>query len=578
MTARSLALEIPIPLLEWLPGETFFSLCSRHHRLSGFTASAHTTQALFGHSRSGSQHDFPSRLDEFVSRTEGIYGSASQIARERTALRYYTSFLAPRNTEDAVASMRSPSVAHLKYRLGILTSRFGANHPLKACPRCVDESIRTHGWAAWFERHQRPGIWMCRRHGQPLLTFEMKANGVNRFTWQLPSAALLRCDWTDCADAAHRAQLGLTKFIHEALDAEQVDGWLRTATVQEVSRRRLDELGLITPSGNIRLKEISGGFAAHCNLLRAVPELAALPATMEEAAAEVGRLLRPLRSSTHPIRLLVLTHWLFPEASALRLAVEAMRGAAPSNDQLSSVAISVPDLVHEQFLGLLAGGASVRQASDATGITANTGIAWAATAGVKVVPRPKVLKPEVRSQLIALLKNGLDRAEAATAVGVSPGTVDRLFQKEPTLHASWHEARMLKAQRQARAAWNQATSADGIKLARALEPAAYAWLYRHDRIWLDDSCSALRSPRAPSMPHVMWDARDADIASKVREALPKLAKTQSGKVRLWQVCQAVPELKAKLSKLYRLPLTRWTLEQAMPMRKQLTETDELPFP
>lgn len=147
MADGSLGLEVRVPLLAWLPGETFFSLCARHHRFSGFAASGHTTLALFGHCRSGSQHDLPSCLGAFEARTEGVYGGADQIARERTLLRYYVPFLSPATPKDAVASMRSASVAHLKYRMGVLTSRFGANHPLKACSSCLRESGRTHGWA-----------------------------------------------------------------------------------------------------------------------------------------------------------------------------------------------------------------------------------------------------------------------------------------------------------------------------------------------------------------------------------------------------------------------------------------------
>lgn len=132
MIGRSLPLEVRVPLLEWQPGETFYSLCSRHHRFSGFSTSAETTLALFGHRRSGCQHDFPSRLDAFVERTDGVHGDAAQLARERTLLGFYAPFLAASVVDGAIASMRSQSVAHLKHRLGILTSRFRANHPLMA--------------------------------------------------------------------------------------------------------------------------------------------------------------------------------------------------------------------------------------------------------------------------------------------------------------------------------------------------------------------------------------------------------------------------------------------------------------
>ena len=43
-----------------------------------------------------------------------------------------------------VATARSPSLGNLKARLGLLASRFGASHPLKACPECMREDFEVH--------------------------------------------------------------------------------------------------------------------------------------------------------------------------------------------------------------------------------------------------------------------------------------------------------------------------------------------------------------------------------------------------------------------------------------------------
>lgn len=575
MTARSLALEIPVPLLEWLPGETFYSLCSRHHRFSGYANSADTTLALFGHRRSGSQHDLPSRLDAFAERTEGDYGDADSIARERTVLRFYAPFLPAASTRDAVASMRSASVAHLKYRLGLLTSRFRANHPLKACLTCIDACVRTYGWSAWLLEHQHPGVWVCRHHREPLLVFEPSTNGAVRSAWQLPSSAAMRCNWTDSSESAFEARLRLSSLIVSAVDAESEDGSLQALTLQEAFRLRLNELGLVTRAGNVRVKEVAGDFAEHCRLLRGVPELAALPASVDEAAAEIGRLVRPLRSGTHPIRLLTLSSWLFHDATELRLAIETSCEKGASEERHMDAAAPGDTSRRDEFLKLLGNGMTVRQASDVLGIAANTGIAWASTAGIVVTPRPKVLKPDVRAQLALLLRKGCERATAAQACGVSPATVDRLFQKEPQLHAAWRAARHAGAQLKARTAWLRATNAGGIKLARNLEPAAYAWLYRNDRPWLNESCTTL----AQTVPergasYVDWKERDAALAAKVRRALPKLAQSHATKLKLWHIHQAVPELKAKLSNLKRLPMTRMALEHALFARSRPRSDNE----
>src|SRR3546814_14840989 len=62
--------------------------------------------------------------------------------------------------------MSGASVAHLKFRLGLLTSRFRANHPLKACPACMTKDLDDHQTTYWRLDHQFPGVWHCPVHGE----------------------------------------------------------------------------------------------------------------------------------------------------------------------------------------------------------------------------------------------------------------------------------------------------------------------------------------------------------------------------------------------------------------------------
>ena len=119
--------EQAAPMLDWVEGETLFSLCSRLHQMWGHCSSWQTTQLLFGHRRAGTHHDLPSRLQEFDTRTAQRYGPASELAMERTILRFYRPFVPSAGVRSAAETMRGASVAHLKFRLGLLTSRFRAN-------------------------------------------------------------------------------------------------------------------------------------------------------------------------------------------------------------------------------------------------------------------------------------------------------------------------------------------------------------------------------------------------------------------------------------------------------------------
>lgn len=171
---------------QWLPGETIFSLASRYHALSANRLPSKTCKALFGHPRQGCQHDFPTRLDEFSRRAQ-LSENARDVALRHTILPFYLPLRSEAESEAAVQALAIPQPGVLKFRLGILTSRFRANHPLKACPHCIADDVRSHGVGYWHVEHQLPGVWFCRQHGAVLRTSRLKSSGVARFGWLLPT-------------------------------------------------------------------------------------------------------------------------------------------------------------------------------------------------------------------------------------------------------------------------------------------------------------------------------------------------------------------------------------------------------
>jgi hypothetical protein len=570
------------PLLSWLPDETLFSLCSRHHRLWGYATSSRSTQVLFGHRRAGTQHDLPSSISQFAARTDGHFGSDVEIARDRTLLRFYRPFVDPQDVQSAVQAMCGPSVAHLKFGLGLLTSRFRAHHPLKACMTCLRHDVDSEGWAYWHLQHQFPGVWVCPEHGEPLLESTVKSTGVERFLWHLPTERQLATGSTSLPGASLEALAQLARLITSIVERIGTDGWLAFPSVQATLRRRLFDRGWMTSAGSIRLQEAAGDYMEHCRVLRSVPELSNLPSNVEEAKVQLGRLIRPLRSGTHPLRLLLAIDWLFDDLDAF----VAMHTDPPTlGDSQAETATVVTtqanageDDRRARLLGLLGRGESATAAARSLGIDIGTAMAWAAAAGVAVGRRPKILNPKVRQSLVRDLRVGLDKIDAAGRHGVSVETVTRVLRTEIGLHAQWVAARTGRARQSARQAWLDLLAQQrslGVKLMRASNPAAYAWLYRNDRQWLREHTPSERAVTAePRASSVRWDERDAALSLAVRRAAVRLSQGRPGKpIRLWQIFQAVPELKPKLAALERLPLTRRALESALGRSGAATSPD-----
>lgn len=509
-------------------------------------------------------------------------GSAVETCRDRTLLRFYLPFIDQAEINYAVSAMRGLSVNHLKFRLGLLTSRFRANHPLKACPTCMHEDLTEHGWVYWHVVHQYPGVWLCPKHGAPLRASLLKSTGVERFLWILPAEANLvdSCPIIDLDKG--EALLRLASLTSDLVESPGGDCWLRADCVQATLRKRFQEHGWLTAAGNIRLKAASADYLQHCSKLRVTEELSGLPSSLEEAKVQLGRLIRPLSSGVHPIRLLTAIDWLFSSADDFRelhLAAQIDDHIQIGDDTGHSAAESGGELARRAKLhSLMNSGVSARAASRELGIDVSTAMVWAASEGIRVQRRPKALKPQVRASLIRCLRNGLDKKAAADRHGISIETVTRLLHSEIGLHAAWKSAKTAASQRIARDAWVkllQNTPGGGVKMLRAMEPAAYAWLYRNDRTWLTNhtpvkAISLMNLRRSP----VRWDERDSSLCTEVEVAVERLVKP-GRRLKLWQIYQAVPRLKPKLSVLHQLPLTQQAIERALGRRRSKNEMDLL---
>ncbi len=256
-------------------------------------------------------------------------------------------------------------------------------------------------------------------------------------------------------------------------------------------RRRLADLGLLKGRGSFRLPEIGQGYFEHVQPLRRIPELSGLPDSPRAAVSQLAPLLYGSRDGGHPLRHLTAVAWLFGSLDAFLSPYETtscplqLPPRSPTQSVLH-VARNTSEQ-RKQLTSLLANGMSVSGAATSTGIDVSTAMAWAASCGIESPRRPKKLKSPLRDQLIAALRLGVDKELAASAVDVSVGTVTRILRTEVGLYHEWLDARFLMAQSAARDAWESVRTAHPLlrpKALRMLEPAAYAWLYRHDRSWL----------------------------------------------------------------------------------------------
>lgn len=302
------------PLLDWLPDETLFSLCSRQHRFWGHAESSATTQVLFGDSVLGNSHDFPKGLEEFAGRTGRALGDARELATERTLLRFCKCFLTPRQFNAAVLVQAGVSLVHVKRRLGLLNDGMRGDHPLKACVQCLDEDLARLGWRYWHLSHQVPGVWVCKIHGCALHESTARTRWRNALAWSLPSPKDMASPEPQTRVGAIEA-VGRFSSLAQSLTAfSRPAGSLAAQSVRDALLQRLEQRGWSLAGRTHAPLTAVRSYRRHCAALSGIAELIPLAREDDWTSQLLMRLTSSSSFSMHPLRILSMVDWLFEGA------------------------------------------------------------------------------------------------------------------------------------------------------------------------------------------------------------------------------------------------------------------------
>jgi hypothetical protein len=568
-TQPSLGERIP-----WFPDEIVFSWCSRYHHLAVNGLAAATCTQLFGGRRRGVVHDFPDAIGTLAHRAAGSLGTAQQIVRDRTLLCFYAPFRGPSLVDRAQAQMIQGPVGHLKYQLGLLTSGLGAAHPLKACPACMTSDQREYGVAHWRLAHQLPSSWFCPIHGEPLLVSPLKLNQRARFQWALPADAGLM-PWgaaqapATCRDVGRRmARIG------PALCGLPTGRLSSAKSIARALQIGLSRKGAEGSSGRVCWLALNLHLHSHAAALSHLPPFA-LQMDTAAARAQVARILSG-RALTHPLRYVA---WISMVFDCLEDFIDAYDASAPVVEKASSTSTPSVGVQDERaaaaVLALLDGKESLTSIAHRLAVDPATVAAWSAKAGIASARRPKKLIEARWLSAIAMLSEGQPKADVARRTGVAEVTVTRILRTVPGLQARWHEVQHEAARAQARQAWLEIAAAAaflGRTAARRAEPAAFAWLYRNDRAWLQQQ--AARFSAAPSGNGAVARQRRADerYARGLSEAALNAGPTMrvaSLRASDWAI--TAPGLRKVLKEPQRWPLTMEALR--LMLRGDLRRSD-----
>ncbi|WP_330208070.1 TnsD family Tn7-like transposition protein [Pseudomonas sp. Z13] len=505
------------PRLDWLPDETLFSLCSRQHLVMGNLDPATTSTAVLGLSEKFIKHDIPCGIAALEQNGFHYWGNAESILLHHTIFSVFIPFQNKTKIEDAIITIKGDRIDSLKYRLGLVSSGFGAEHPLKACPYCMREDVYAHGIAYWHLTHQYPGVLICPRHQAWLMVSTKSRRWSGRFEWSLPTK--------DC-------------LIQQASSQKL---WLRPAFLNLANNvidlaviGRVMSLESCAVAATYRTAVLQGGRSAslldRIEPLRRFHLFESLPEDEKSTESFMSQLIRPPRRSIHPLKHLLLIDWLFDDLHSFLKAYDAE--VARLVQRVASTTSRKP---YKQV-----------SLSNAAAPTKNT-------------PRPKRLKGELKEVLLSKLGKGIPKQKLCEEFKITVSTINRLLRAHPATNALAIEVRHSRELAEHRAQWQYLHSLHpelGVQALRNTIPSLYSWLYRNDKPWLMAEEQTFIKPAHVERHTVDWEARDSRLLSMLRTACEAVAGLQRGPITTTELYARVPMLSSCLENRDRYVLSR----------------------
>lgn len=493
----------PSPRLDWLPDETLFSLCSRQHLLMGNLNPATTSIAVLGLRQQFIKHDIPCGIAALEQTGFEYWGTAESILFNRTIFSLFVPFQNQVKIEDAIRTLKSDRIDSIKYRLGLVSSGFGAEHPLKACPFCMDEDLHAHGIAYWHLSHQYPGVLICPRHQAWLLASIKSRRWSGRFEWSLPSERLL-----------------IEQASSQRLWSRSVFLALADNVIDLASIGRATSFESCTVAATYRTAVLQGSRSAslleRTEPLRRFHLFESLPADKKSSDSFVNQLVRPPRRSIHPLKHLVLINWLFDDLDSF---IEAYKAETARSSQQ--------------------GACTTSRAADKRVSPSHS------KAPARNALRPKRLKGRLKEDLLSKLAEGISKEALCEEFKITVSTINKLIRAHPASYALALKARHHRKTDEHRSQWQQLHGLYpelGVQALRNKMPPLYAWLYRNDKDWLIAEGQTFAKPAHVGKYHVDWEARDYRLLSMLRSACASIALPQRGPVTMTQLYAMIPML------------------------------------
>lgn len=513
-----------------LPDELLYSWLARLAALNAGGAPRDVLLRFFGCRTLVPSVDLQTRLLAMEQRLDGLlpFPTLDELLEHGTLLPYHRPFLTTASHSRVYHSLLHGDGKRLKTLMGRVANRFGANPALRSCPYCLTDSWDRHGSLYWMRRHQLPGVNCCTLHGVLLQSLPLQAR-THRQRLLLPAGM----QGTQRSILADAQQLRFAQLSQDLVDASLpvMAPMQRAATYRNASLA----LGYGTRRDRVDFPALTGALRRHFDDFQGFDHQTRLLDTAAHPLAWLRPLFEKPQRSLHPICHLLLIEFLFGSMAAFEMAYatcdllpHAPPLNAPSLAQAAKVHASSSALGIDHEAALRDASLSCRQVAAMTGLSVTNVVAWRRAQTIPIRERRKSLHPTVIDRVLKALGSLSSLPAVAARTGVSLSSVYRILAQYPSTPRPCQDVAGIAQEPLRRARWVAALLTcqnermGRVTKARILASADYAWLYRHDRVWLASTNKNAAPPlqlRIKRPGRVDWVRRDAEFCQLLQHQL-----------------------------------------------------------
>ncbi len=511
-----------------MPDELLYSLIARTISHNAIAPPRYGMELFFGSRNAIPSIDLPTNLMAVQQRLGKFspYQSVEQLIDVATLYPYFRPFLSVERHERCMAILRDGGGQALKVLMGIVANGFGAAHALRYCASCQRESFDAYGTLFWQRSQNLPGVVCCLVHGIGLSEYPLLLAASHRQKMLLPPLQH-QANATGASLGKHTLTFARLSADLMAANLAPICPQLRSVVYQAAIRN----LGLGRRNGKPEYTLLADAVRAYYNDFGEFRHASRLLSTTKTPLRWIQDCIERPQRALHPICHLTLIGFLFEGiedfVAAIKSEATAIQNKASIPRNVNSRDVIVTSRNSTNFFDPAI---SCRTVAAELGLSVTTVVNLRRNHKIPISERRKHIQPALVEKITQDLLTGKGIIRIAKKYSVSIGSIYRILQQQPETKVSREQSQIGTEKLVRREKWMKSLGTNhgkGIKAARAAAPNVYAWLYRHDRQWLNEQNRKCYRVKAKHIPRIDWARRDALLVSSAIQFVDTMKETKS---------------------------------------------------